>query len=201
MIAAVVAAAGKSLRMGRPKLILPLAGRSVIGRLIHALKEGGADPVLAVVPPNGDEIEAECLGAGAQTLRLASPTADMRATIEAGLRLLMSRAETPEAILICPGDSPGTTARLVSNLIAHWHESPASIVMPEHQGKRGHPLLLPWSVALEIQALPHDVGINTLVRNHSSIARPLQVGDDLAAADLDTPEDYLKWQDRLGDAP
>jgi molybdenum cofactor cytidylyltransferase len=200
MIAALVAAAGQSRRMGRPKLVLPLAGRPVIGRLVDALRAGGASPVLVIVPPDGTAIEAECLAAGVEVQMLAFPTPDMRATVEAGLHRLRE-GPMPEAVLICPGDSPGTTANLVVDLIAQWRRFPTSIVMPEYQGRRGHPLVLPWHVALEIRELPADVGINTLVKDHASIVRPLQVGDDWAAADLDTPGDYQMWLDRLGAGP
>ena len=51
MIAAIVPAAGRSERMGRPKLILPIGGLSVIAHVTIALRTGGADPVLVIVPP------------------------------------------------------------------------------------------------------------------------------------------------------
>ena len=44
MIAAVVPAAGHSQRMGRPKLILPIGGQTVIARVVSALRDGGASP-------------------------------------------------------------------------------------------------------------------------------------------------------------
>ena len=51
MIFAVVPAAGLSLRMGRPKLSLPLGGRTVLEYVVGALRQGGVDEVLVVVGP------------------------------------------------------------------------------------------------------------------------------------------------------
>ena len=45
-VAALVPAAGRSQRMGRPKLILGLGTESVIQRVVIALERGGAEPVL-----------------------------------------------------------------------------------------------------------------------------------------------------------
>ena len=37
--------------MGRPKLLLPFEGQPLIGRVITALRQGGAEPVVVVTPP------------------------------------------------------------------------------------------------------------------------------------------------------
>ena len=50
-IPAIVPAAGKSRRMGRPKPLLPFDGQPLIGRVVSALRLGGASPVLVVTPP------------------------------------------------------------------------------------------------------------------------------------------------------
>ncbi len=52
MIFAVVPAAGRSSRMGRPKLSLPLGGRTVLEHVVIALRQGGVDEVLVVVGPH-----------------------------------------------------------------------------------------------------------------------------------------------------
>ncbi len=83
MIAAIVPAAGRSERMGRPKLILPVGGETVIARVVAALCAGAADPVIVVVPPAsapGAIILAEEAGrAGAVVIVAAERPSDMRA--------------------------------------------------------------------------------------------------------------------------
>ena len=41
MIAAIVPAAGKSTRMGRPKLLMSLDGATLLHRVVTALRQGG----------------------------------------------------------------------------------------------------------------------------------------------------------------
>ena len=52
MIAGLIPAAGHSRRMGRPKLALPFAGRTVLELVIAALQAAGVAPVLVVLGPH-----------------------------------------------------------------------------------------------------------------------------------------------------
>ena len=70
MIFAVVPAAGKSTRMGRPKLSLPLGTCTILERVIHALRQGGVDHVLVVAAPHVGELASLAQSAGAHALVL-----------------------------------------------------------------------------------------------------------------------------------
>src|SRR3954452_21150957 len=85
---AVIPAAGKSTRMGRPKLSLPLGGRTVIEWVIDMLRRAGVEHVLVVVGPHVPELIPLAEGAGAHAYLLSKETADMRATVEAALQWL-----------------------------------------------------------------------------------------------------------------
>ena len=195
MIAAVVPAAGLSTRMGRPKLLLEIGGQTVIARVVGALRDGGVDAVVVVVPPPQQE-GAERLArlaaeAGAIVEVLTSPTTDMRATIEQGIARLDRLA--PEGILIVPGDSVGLRGPLVAEVIARFRSDPSRIVVPVREGRRGHPLALPWREALAIAHLPPNVGVNALLQARSALVDPVEVLTTGHDADLDTPDDYRRW--------
>src|SRR3954469_5255698 len=113
MIAAIVPAAGKSVRMGRPKLLLPIDGRTVIARVVAALGEGGADPVVVVVAAGASALADEAEQAGACVVVADPPPAEMRASVERGLDRLQAPGMPPFAtVLLAPGDSPGIDADL-----------------------------------------------------------------------------------------
>lgn len=197
MIAAIVPAAGRSERMGRPKLILPIGRTTVIATVVTALKDGGAEPVVVVTPPAdfaGAAILAdEARAAGACVLIPARHPIDMRASVELGLdHLGQGPGAPPATFLIVPGDSPGLTANLVREVIARSRQFPNAIVIPVYEGKRGHPIALPWSFAAKLRALPPGVGVNALVALHLEKAAQFEVADPGAVADLDTPEDYRR---------
>jgi molybdenum cofactor cytidylyltransferase len=196
MIAALIPAAGRSLRMGRPKLILPMGGVALIARVIDALQGGGAGRVIVVVPPAeepGVQAMLEALaGRGVEVVVAASPTSDMRGSVELGLAYLADGPE-PSAILLAPGDSPGLVSATVARVIARAAEAPGRIVVPRHEGRRGHPVLLPWSLAKEIPRLPQGVGVNALLAAHPDAILTFDADDPGILADLDTPEDYRRW--------
>ena len=165
--------------MGRPKLILPLGGVTVIARVVRALREGGAEPIVVVAPPAefaGAEVLAdEATRAGAVVVVADSATADMRASVELGLDRL-APGPAPSAVLLAPGDSPGITPELVRRIVARASAEPASIVVPRCRGRRGHPVALPWDLAAEVRDLPAGTGVNALLAARADRVRDARRG-------------------------
>jgi len=229
MIAAIVPGAGLSRRMGRPKLILPLAdGRTVLSTVLSGLIRGGVECVILVTPPRDSPL-AELMGREAvainefsrfregeppgeplnpqarrephppdisRTVKVLVPEVqpeDMRASVELGLAALPVD-DPPTTLLLCPADSPGITAGLVARVLELALKEPEAIVIPTFQGKRGHPVAMPWSIAQEIPKLPEGVGVNALIKQHSGIIVEIVEEEPGAILDLDTPEDYRRWE-------
>lgn len=188
MTFAVVPAAGHSTRMGRPKLTLPLGGRPVIEHVVTALRGGGVANVLVVVGPHVRDLAPLAQAAGASVLALPAETADMRATIEAGLSWIEDhfRRTPDDRWLLAPADHPTITAGVVRTLL----DASDPIVIPIHTGRRGHPTAFRWRHVAGIRALPPDIGVNAYLRAHADQVRELPVSDDGVLADLDTPGDY-----------
>ena len=67
---AIILAAGKSTRMGRAKLSLPLGGRAVLERVIDTLRQAGIEKILVVVGPHVPELVPLARDAGAEALLL-----------------------------------------------------------------------------------------------------------------------------------
>ncbi len=117
----------------------------------------------------------------------------MRATVERGVNQLERRETRIDGLMLVPGDSPGLTPALVATVLARFQTDPSRIVMPRVQGKRGHPLVLPWTLARQIRHLPPDTGVNALLSLHEERFDLIDVDDPGALADLDTPDDYRRW--------
>src|SRR5580704_11488313 len=83
-----IPAAGKSQRMGQPKLTLRLGDATVLERVCRAVQRSGVERVLVGVGPHGDPLVALAKSVGADVLQLANDTAEMRHTIEHGLAWL-----------------------------------------------------------------------------------------------------------------
>ncbi len=185
--------------MGRPKLLLPLGGVTVIEGVVTALRRGGAERVIVVAPPaespEGPALAAAIARAGAEVLSPESRPAEMRQSVELGL-VALANDPPPRWVILCPGDAPGLTPKLVANLLELAARRRDCIVIPSHEGRRGHPIVLPWDVAAEVRTLPPDVGVNALVARHADRVIELPVPDPGLIADLDTPEDLDRWSRR-----
>jgi molybdenum cofactor cytidylyltransferase len=183
--------------MGRPKLILPVGGETVIVRVVRALVEGGAAPVVVVTPPPDAPgalvLIREAGSAGAEVLSPGDRPVDMRASVERALAWLGQAGRTPSSVLVCPADSPGLSAGLVARVIARAKDEPGSIVVPVLETRRGHPVAIPWDVAQQIPGLPAGMGVNALFALRTNRVVEVPVNDAGAVCDLDTPEDYRQW--------
>jgi molybdenum cofactor cytidylyltransferase len=188
-----IPAAGKSVRMGQPKLLLPLGGQTVLARVVAAVRDGGVTDVLVVVGPAGDAVETAALHAGAHVLKLTEDTADMRETCQRGLDWLASQFQPGpgDGWLLLPADHPTTRPAIVRTLLEAATNNPQrSIIVPVCEGRRGHPVWLRWEHAAALRSLPMGQGLNALVRGHAENTLELPWPDPEVLRDLDTPEEY-----------
>ena len=193
MIFAVLPAAGQSVRMGRPKLALPLGESTILERVVASLRRAGIEHVLVVVGPHVPQLLPLAERAGAHVLQLAEETPDMRATVEAGLRWLEDRFHPApnDAWLLVPADHPTLDPSVIQQLLrARAETGHASIVVPTHGGRRGHPTLIDWQHVAGMRVLPRGTGFNSYLRQHEGdiLEVPVETPDILC--DLDTPADY-----------
>jgi molybdenum cofactor cytidylyltransferase len=81
----------------------------------------------------------------------------------------------------------------VARVIEASTRFPGRIVLPWYDGKRCHPLLLPWALASEIPRLPTGVGVNALLAARPDEIVVVEVDDPAILDDIDTPADYERW--------
>ncbi len=194
-----IPAAGKSRRMGSPKLLLPLGGATVLDHVVVALKTADVADVLVVVAPEDDALAAVAAGAGALVHRLDADTPDMRATCEHGLAWLAERFQpNPEdGWLLLPADHPTVEPVIIRALVECAEEDDAhSIFVPTFQGKRGHPTWLRWKHASVIPHLAPGLGLNSHIRAFAHETREIDWPSSEILRDLDTPGDYVELLQR-----
>jgi molybdenum cofactor cytidylyltransferase len=183
--------------MGQPKLLLDVAGRTVLARLLGALGDAGIKDRWVVVHPDDTEIRAEAERHGGTALVPDTPPPDMRASAEFGLSILkrrfQERNQTPgpdEPWLLVPADHPVLVPETVSALLAAARANAGKILIPTCRGRHGHPTVFAWRHALEVEDIPADMGFNWIVRQHAADVLEVPIENEGVLLDLDTPEDY-----------
>lgn len=191
-VGAVVLAAGRSTRMGQPKLLMDWAeGGTILGAVIARLRSTSVSEIVVVTGSDRERIEAAARAAAEGDPRLAfahNPDyaeAEMGRSLQVGLRALTT---SPQAALVALGDQPLMPASVIGDLIQRWRETLAPAVVPVHGEKRGHPLLIdratwPRVMALAASANPRQALTGLAVE---SVAAP----DNAILLDIDTPDDY-----------
>jgi molybdenum cofactor cytidylyltransferase len=193
MIVALIPAAGKSQRMGRPKLSLPWRDSTVLEHLVRAFRDAGVDPVVVVIGPHVAELAPLARRAGAAVCLLPQETPDMRATVEAGLAWIETRYPLGENDwwFLSPGDHPSVDSTIVAQLLEEQKRHPTrSIFIPTFEGKRGHPALISWKHVAGIRELAEGTGLNVYLRQHQDVTCEIAGSGPGILVDLDTPEDY-----------
>jgi molybdenum cofactor cytidylyltransferase len=182
--------------MGTAKLALPLGPRTVLEHVLAALGQSRVHQTVVVVGPSTVFL-VRLVAPPARVLEMPGDTPDMRATVLAGVRWLdeQFRPVPFDALVLALGDQPTLDSRTVDELVRAHEKDPTRIRIPMFGGKRGHPLLLPWAIAMEIAELGPDDGINALVRRRTG--QVVEHACDSAAilADLDDPGDYAGHQE------
>jgi molybdenum cofactor cytidylyltransferase len=196
---AVIPAAGRSQRMGQPKLMLPWGASTVIEQVLAAWRASSVDHVLMVVHPADGELAELGRRCGALVVQPAVPPPQMKASIRAGLAEIERRFKpvAADAWLLAPADMPMLSQTIITRLI-EAHRAPASserepqptIWAAAASGRRGHPVLFPWSLAREVDDLRDDEGLNVLLARHP--VRTIEADARDVLEDLDTPQDYAR---------
>jgi molybdenum cofactor cytidylyltransferase len=187
MICAVVLAAGRSERMGRQKLLLPLGGKPVITRVVDELLRGSVDLILIVVGRDGGLIREALCDRPVQIIENSDPDSDMLGSIRCGLCVL---PVTCEGILVSVGDQPGISGELVEEMIRCFHKGEFRIVAPVLEGSRRHPILFSAQFREELLNHHDGNGLRGLLEAHPEQVFQLAVSDRSEIEDMDTPEDY-----------
>ncbi len=190
----IIPAAGRSRRMGRPKLLLPWDDTTVIGHLLKTLSSSTLARNYVLVRSDDEPLRAEVARHAAVVVQPPASPLEMRDSVQHLLQAVSDR-ERPgqrDGWLLVPGDHPLLRSDTLRSLVELWCEHSDAIVVPRYQGRGGHPTLFPWSLAADVAGLPVDRGINHLLALNRDRIRVVEVDDPTVTCDLDTPEDYRR---------
>src|SRR5690606_17535852 len=117
---------------------------------------------------------------------------DMRQSVELLVEAIEASdlAASIRGCLMTPADHPVIHPDTLQQLLAGFEADRYAIHLPVHEGRRGHPVLLPWQLARQVRNLPEGTGVNALRALPGVQTIEHQVRHPSILWDLDTPADY-----------
>jgi CTP:molybdopterin cytidylyltransferase MocA len=178
-VAGLILAAGAGRRLGQPKAELTVGGSRLIDIAATPLREGGCEPILAVVR------SADVVADGVQTVVNQDPDRGMSSSLRLGLDSVQAAA-----CLIVLVDQLGITGEdvraVIEEFLAGWQ-----VVVARRGGRRSHPVLVSRTLFAEFAgSAAGDQGARAFIDAHPERVRFLDLPDGVD--DIDTPEDLRR---------
>lgn len=199
-IAAVVLAAGRSQRMGKPKLLMPFRGEALIMPVLRAAQACDAQgiplfwPVVTVIAPYSSPELRGIIANCHNMYSVVAPHADegMSHSLRVGMAevLITSDPVPPAGVCVLLGDQPLVDSALLVRLCDAFRMDPYSFIVPVHRGQRGNPVIIPASHFSDVAALNGDAGARSLFLQSQASVRTVEAGSVAVLTDVDTPEAY-----------
>ena len=193
MIPAVVLAAGKSTRMGRPKATLPLAdGDTFLTRVIRTLSSAGVDDIVVVLGHDAETVAESVAQRGLRARFVVNDDYEsgQLSSVLAGLRAIDRPGVA--AMILTLVDVPLVSPATVRAVLARYRATKAPVVRPVQGDRHGHPVLVDRRLFDALRRAAPSEGAKPVVRAHVSTAGDVEIDDEGAFADIDTPEDYAR---------
>ncbi len=190
MLSAIILAAGLSSRFGKPKLLLPLNGKSLIRWTAERVADSARsqfNELIVVVGWEAAAVLRELEGLDIRTIFNPRFAVGMSTSLIAGLQ-----AMTPEndGAMIFLGDQPLVSPEVVCSMIATFRKSEQPIVVPVYNGVRGNPVLFSTSLFPELMAVEGDKGGRDVVMRSQERVATVAFPSGPLAKDIDTWDDY-----------
>lgn len=186
-VVAIILAAGAGRRLGGPKALLDLGGHSALARCRDALRAGGVARHRIVLGHDADAVRATGDLSDARVLVNTTPEQGQTSSLRLGLEPPLQA----DAFVVQPVDHALVRGEDVARLAQAWRRRPlgVSIVVPSHDGRRGHPAWFDAELAAEFLALAPGEPAHHVVRADPARVAHVPIEDEWVVRDLDTPED------------
>lgn len=194
MLAAAILAAGESRRMGSPKALATIYGKTFVQHLLDATRHPRIGLTRIVLGANAEDIRSQLNVAEELIVVNDEWEKGQLSSIQAAIRSLPDAAT--EGLILCPVDHPLISADLVGNLIAEFDSSRKKIVLPTFRGRRGHPVLFHSTLFVELLEASPEIGAREVVWAHDNDILEVATEEEGVILNLNNPESLRNAQEK-----
>lgn len=196
-VAAVVLAAGASVRMGRNKLLLELDGETVVRRAARTARAAGLAPVVVVTGHEREAVEAALHEMPCRTVYNREHAHGQHTSVGTGIAAL---ANDCTAAIVMLADMPFVTADML-RAVADRHAATGAPIVASRYGREtiAPPILYHHRLFAELTRMDNRCGRQVVKRHRAEAVEvdwPLE-----KMRDLDRPSDYASARAELSTRP
>jgi molybdenum cofactor cytidylyltransferase len=195
---AVILAAGESTRMGTDKALLPwppsasraaVTGQTFLSAAIGSL-EPFSEKVIVVAGQNKPNLAPVAYSHGASLVRNPEPGRGQFSSLQVGLREVLNQGR--DAAMVTLVDRPPVGTSTLQALCSAFTSAASHVwaVVPEYQGKHGHPFLLAREMIEAFLKAPANATARDIEHQNLQHVQYFVVDDPLVTLNVDTPEEY-----------
>jgi molybdenum cofactor cytidylyltransferase len=183
-VAGLVLAAGGSRRLGRPKQLLPYAGRTLLDHVLDVARACPLDQRVCALGGSAHDVLATVDLEGFVVVENTDYGTGCSSSIAAALGAVSERAD---ALVLLLGDQPGVTPAVVAALLAARGDAPLAVC--RYDDGRGHPFAFGRAAFADLAALHGDKAVWTLLDRAGDAVAEVPVAGPVPR-DVDTWADY-----------
>ena len=205
-LAGIILAAGESTRMGRDKALLPWppnlppntpSGGTLLSAAIKALSDY-CDLVIIVAGKNETALRPVIYGCGAFLALNPNPELGQFSSLQVGLHEVLNQGRDAAMVTLVDRPLPQSTSlQALTSAFANRNHDVWSVV-PEYQGKHGHPILIGREMIEAFLKAPATSVARDIEHANQQRILYVPVSDSQVTANIDTPEQYASIQSDSG---
>jgi molybdenum cofactor cytidylyltransferase len=185
-IAGIILAAGEGRRFGQCKALALLDGITFLEAVALRLKEIGCNPIIVVGGRYPDDIIDEAKRLEIECAINADWKQGQFTSLKTGLSHIKGDVCGAFVTLV---DHPFVASETYSLMKDAFAKFPQKIIIPVHDHKRGHPIVIPGTIMRQIVESTNDSNLRDIIKNHEAIVIQFRCGDPGVLKDIDTKED------------
>ncbi len=193
-ISAIILAAGRSSRFGKPKVLHDFNGKPFLRCICENLQSAGIRDIVLV------------LGYKAQTYLPLLPEQNLFQVVineyfdygqfSSLCKGLQAVPKTSKGVIMCLIDQPHIKAETYSAILNAGLKNKDKFIIPRFRGRGGHPLFIPAAYFEKILSYSPRHSLRDVLRDYPNNIKHYEVADEGILEDIDTAEDLNRLQNK-----